>query len=64
MKDFEVTEEQFQEYVRIQYQGTTNMMAVNVFCELSGHRLTKEDCWYIMDHYVELDEAYKPNKDW
>ncbi len=52
------TKEQFEDYVRIQESGVTNMFAINVVCAYSRTNLTKDICLYIMDHYVELMEEY------
>ena len=52
------TKEQFEDYVRIQMSGVTNMFAINRVCELSRTNLTTDICLYIMDHYEELEEEY------
>ena len=52
------TNEQFHDYVRIQMSGVTNMYAIDVVCALSYTDLTRENCFYIMDHYDELREEY------
>lgn len=54
------TKEQFEDYVRIQESGVTNMFAVNVVCAYSRTNLTEDICLYIMNHYVELMEEYFP----
>lgn len=52
------TKEQFEDYVSIRDSGATNMFAVTVVCELSVTGLTKDICFYIMDHFEELAEEY------
>lgn len=53
------TKEQFEEYVRIQYSGVTNMCAINTICRLSSEGLTRANCMYIMDHYTDLIQEYQ-----
>jgi len=52
------TKEQFEDYVRIQKSGVTNMWAIRTVCDLSRTGLTTDICLYIMDHYDELREEY------
>lgn len=52
------TKEQFEDYVRIQMSGVTNMFAIRNVCELSYTNLTTDICLYIMSHYEELMEEY------
>ena len=52
------TKEQFEDYVRIQKSGVTNMWAIRTVCDLSITDLTTDICLYIMDHYNELREEY------
>ena len=52
------TEEQFKDYVRIQYSGVTNMWDIDTVCKLSWCGLTRTICRYIMNHYSELREEY------
>ena len=52
------TKEQFEDYVRIQMSGVTNMYDVRKVCELSDSGLTKDICMYIMQNYVGLKEEY------
>lgn len=52
------TKEQFQDYVRIQRQGVTNMFCINNVINLSRTGLTTDICLYIMDNYDELREEY------
>lgn len=52
------TKEQFMDYVRIQKMGVTNMWAIDVVCSWSRIGLTEDICFYIMDHYEELEEEY------
>lgn len=55
------TIEQFKDYVRIQKSGITNMFDINMVCALSHAGLTRENCFYVMDHYEELMEEYGVN---
>lgn len=52
------TKEQFMDYVRIQRSGVANMWAIDVVCAYSRTDLTEDICFYIMDHYEELEEEY------
>lgn len=52
------TKEQFEDYVRIQMSGVTNMWAIRTVCDLSFTGLTTDICIYIMKHYTELMEEY------
>lgn len=52
------TKEQFEDYVRIQRSGVTNMFDVRTVCEYSRTNLTRDICSYIMKHYAELMEEY------
>ena len=52
------TREQFEDYVRIQKSGVTNMFCINNVIGLSHTGLTTDICLYIMDHYNELREEY------
>lgn len=52
------TKEQFEDYVRIQKSGVTNMWAIRTVCDLSTTGLTTDICLYIMDQYSELKEEY------
>ena len=52
------TKEQFEDYVSIRDSGVTNMLAVNVVCELSRTGLTKDICSYIMKNFEALAEEY------
>lgn len=54
------TKAQFRDYVRIQMSGVTNMWDITTVCSLSRTGLTKDICFYIMDHYTELREEYLP----
>jgi len=53
------TKEQFEDYVAIRDSGVTNMFAISVVCDLSSTRLTKENCFYIMEHFKELADEYE-----
>ena len=52
------TKEQFEDYVRIQMSGVTNMWAIRNVCEMSTTGLTTDICLYIMDNYEKLMEEY------
>lgn len=58
MNKDKLTKEQFEDYVRIQKSGVTNMWAIRTVCDLSTTGLTTDICLYIMDHYEELMEEY------
>ena len=58
MEKTKPTREQFEDYVSIRNSGVTNMYAVNVVCDLSCTDLTRENCFYIMEHFEELAEEY------
>lgn len=53
------TQEQMEEYVRIQMSGITNMCAINTICALSFEGLTRGICRYIMEHYTDLIDEYQ-----
>ena len=57
MTQLKGTEEQWEEYLRIQYSGKTNMFALSTVVELSEN-LTKEVCLDIMQHYNEYEDEY------
>ena len=42
----------------IRDSGVTNMWDITTVCNLSPIGLTKDICFYIMDHFVELAEEY------
>lgn len=52
------TKEQFKEYVRIGSSGITNMWDITFIVSISNTGLTKDNCFYIMDHFDELAEEY------
>ena len=56
MAKVEITEEQFEAYVRVQKSGVTNMFDLNNVKALTG--LNKEQCLEIMSNYGELDKKY------
>ena len=56
MAKVEITEEQFEAYVRVQKSGVTNMFDLNNVKALTG--LNKEQCLEIMSNYGELEEKY------
>ena len=53
------TKEQFKDYVGIRDSGVTNMFMVSVVCDLSSTGLTRDNCFYIMDHFKELADEYE-----
>ena len=56
MAKLEITEEQFESYVRVQKSGVTNMFDLRNVKALTG--LNKEQCLEIMSNYGELEEKY------
>lgn len=52
------TKEQFEEYVAIRDSGVTNMFDVTYIILISNTGLTKNNCLYIMEHFVDLAEEY------
>lgn len=59
MEKTKPTKEQFEDYVSIRDSGVTNMFAVTTVCDLSTTGLTRENCFYIMEHFKELAEEYE-----
>ena len=59
MAEVKPTKEQFEDYVGIRDSGVTNMFAVSTVCDLSSTGLTRDNCFYIMHHFVELAEEYE-----
>ena len=57
MAKVEITEEQFEAYVRVQKSGVTNMFDLRNVISLTG--LDKEQCMEIMSSYGELYSKYK-----
>lgn len=53
------TREQFEDYVAIRDSGVTNMFAISIVCDLSSTGLTRDNCFYIMDHFKELADEYE-----
>ena len=53
------TKEQFEDYVAIRDWGITNMYDVRAVCNYSDTGLTKQICFYIMEHFEELAEEYE-----
>ncbi len=53
------TKEQFEEYVAIRNSGITNMFNIRFICDISVTGLTKDICFYIMDHFAELAKEYQ-----
>jgi hypothetical protein len=49
---------QFMDYVRIRNSGVTNMFDIRAVCEYSNTGLTRENCFYIMNHFMELADEY------
>ena len=56
MAKLEITEEQFESYVRVQKSGVTNMFDVRNVTALTG--LNKNQIMEIMKTYGELEEKY------
>ena len=56
MAKLEITEEQFESYVRVQKSGVTNMFDLRNVTALTG--LNKELCLEIMSNYGELEDKY------
>jgi hypothetical protein len=56
MAKLEITEEQFESYVRVQKSGVTNMFDLRNVIALTG--LNKEQIMEIMSNYGELEEKY------
>ena len=56
MGKLEITEEQFESYVRVQKSGVTNMFDVRNVTALTG--LDKSQIMEIMKTYGELEEKY------
>ena len=56
MAKVEITKKQFEDYVRVQKSGVTNMFDLNNVKALTG--LNKEQCLEIMSNYGELEEKY------
>ena len=56
MAKLEITEEQFESYVRVQKSGVTNMFDIRNVTALTG--LDKNQCIAIMEQYGELDKKY------
>ena len=52
------TKEEFQSYVDVRDSGMTNMFDIRTVCALSEEPLTREKCFYIMNHFEELAEEY------
>ena len=61
------TEEEFQAYCVIQHSGITNMFDINTVREAAeyelGIPLTKENIFYIFEHYQELMDEYGFDED-
>ena len=56
MRKLEITEEQFEAYVRVQMSGVTNMFDLRNVTALTG--LDKSQIMEIMKTYGELEEKY------
>lgn len=52
------SQEQFEDYIRIRNSGVTNMFDISTVCAISGTGLTRDICFYIMDHFDELCTEY------
>jgi hypothetical protein len=51
-----ITKKDFQKYVKVQMEGTTNMMAIGTVCALTG--LSRDKVLNIMQNYSALDKKY------
>jgi len=52
-----ITKEKFRKYLQIRDRGITNMFDVRRVIELSGDKLTKEDCIDIMKNFSKYERA-------
>lgn len=50
--------EQWKDYLVVQASGITNMFDIRTVCSYSKHKLTSNMCFYIFDHYEELEKEY------
>ncbi len=53
-----ITAQDFREYLKVRDSGITNMYDLSRVVKLSGSRLTRAKCVYIMGHFGELLEKY------
>ncbi len=58
MTEVKPKKSQFMDYVRIRNSGVTNMFDIRTVCEYSHTGLTRENCFYIMSHFMELADEY------
>ena len=56
MAKLEITEEQFESYVRVQKSGVINMFDLRNVTALTG--LNREQCLEIMNNYDKLSKKY------
>jgi len=54
----EITQEQWQAYVRVQESGLTNMFDVNKVIALSNGILNRDACMAIMTNYGTLKQQF------
>ncbi len=52
----EISQEQFENYLEIQFSGVTNMMAVSTVSDLTG--ISRDEVLAIMNQYGKLKEKY------
>lgn len=55
-----VSREQFESYVEVQKSGVTNMFAVDIVSLNMKVAITKDEIFYIMENYGELEKRFKP----
>jgi hypothetical protein len=61
-KIIERMKEKFKLYEGIRESGLTNMFDIKVVTDLSGNRLSQEDCLDIMEHYAEYKAEFNDKK--
>lgn len=52
------TKEKFDAYRAVQYSGRTNMFDISAVIRLSHGKLTKADCFDIMENYAVYERTY------
>ena len=58
MPEFKVRKDTFLAYERVRKSGATNMYDIAAVIRLSGGKLSREDIYYIMEHYEKLCKEY------
>lgn len=53
-----ITKEKFNQYRAVQYSGRTNMFDISAVIRLSHGKLTKADCFDIMENYAVYERTY------